>query len=227
MLLPGRFLYICPVELQLRQRGSNGDMKAGFYGTCALSLMLLCLTLGSARGGEEELDLGNLKVEYSRLLQAIQQGQSRVSYIVINTQDNRLELRRGREVLHRAICATGSGRKLEGPQWWKRKQRWVFDTPKGRFSVLRKVEDPLWTKPEWVFVEAGEEIPIFAEDVRRFQPGVLGKYALYFARDYMIHGTFYEINLGKSITHGCVRVAEEDLQYLYERVQQGWPVYIY
>ena len=43
----------------------------------------------------------------------------------------------------------------------------------------------------------------------------------------MIHGTFYEINLGKSITHWCVRVAEKDLQYLYERVQQGWPVYIY
>ena len=62
------------------------------------------------------------------------------------------------------------------------KQRWVFDTPKGRFSGLRKVEDPLWTKPEWVFVEAGEEIPIFAEDVRRFQRGVLGKYALYFGQ---------------------------------------------
>jgi len=202
-------------------------MKAVFCGICTLPLIWVCLTIGQASGSEEKLDLAGLQAEHSRLLKDIQRGQSGVTYIVINTQENQLELRRGRQILHRALCATGSGRKLEGPQWWKRKQRWVFDTPKGRFSVLRKVEDPLWTKPEWVFVEAGEEIPIFAEDVRRFQRGVLGKYALYFARDYMIHGTFYEINLGKSITHGCVRVAEKDLQYLYEHVQLGWPVYIY
>ena len=62
MLLPGRFLYFYPVELQLRQRGYSGDMKAGFYGICALSLMLSCLTLDSAwGGGEEELDLGGLE----------------------------------------------------------------------------------------------------------------------------------------------------------------------
>jgi lipoprotein-anchoring transpeptidase ErfK/SrfK len=174
---------------------------------------------------DRNLDEAGLQAEHQRLLQAVQQRQSETPYIVINTQDNLLVLRNEREIVHRAVCATGSGRKLEGPKRWK--HRWVFDTPKGRFSVLRKVEDPLWTKPEWVFVEASEEIPIFAEDLRRFQRGVLGKYALYFARDYMIHATLYGINLGKSITHGCVRVGEEDLRYFYERVQPGWPVYIY
>ena len=70
-------------------------------------------------------------------------------------------------------------------------------------------------------------MPIFAEDRRRFQRGVLGRYALYFLPDYMIHGTLYEINLGKSVTHGCVRVGDEDLSYLFERVQTGWPVYVF
>ena len=43
----------------------------------------------------------------------------------------------------------------------------------------------------------------------------------------MIHGTLFEVNLGKNITHGCVRVGSEDLQYLYEKVQVNWPVFIY
>jgi L,D-transpeptidase YbiS len=43
----------------------------------------------------------------------------------------------------------------------------------------------------------------------------------------MIHGTLYEVNLGKNITHGCVRVDQQDLSYLYENVETGWPVYVY
>ena len=170
-------------------------------------------------------DEARLRAEHRDLLRAVRGSGPTAPYIVINTQDNLLLLRTPDRILRQSACATGSGRKLEGPKRWK--HRWVFDTPTGRFSILRKVQDPLWTKPEWVFVEGGEQIPVFAEDPRRFQRGVLGRYALYFLKDFMIHGTLYEINLGKSITHGCVRVGESDLQYLHDRVQTGCPVYIY
>ena len=43
----------------------------------------------------------------------------------------------------------------------------------------------------------------------------------------MIHGTLYEINLGRNMTHGCVRVGSADLRYLYEQADVGWPVYVY
>ncbi len=145
-------------------------------------------------------------------------------YIVIDTQDNRLQLRRAGEVVHEAVCATGSGRKLEGEKKW---HQWQFYTPKGRFSIVRKEEDPLWIRPVWDFIENDEEIPVFAEDRRRFQRGVLGEYALYFAPDYMIHGTLFEVNLGKSITHGCVRLGADDLRYLYANADVGCPVFIY
>ena len=165
------------------------------------------------------------KSEHRRLLRLLAEKSPPTPYVVIDTQTNRLQLRNEVHELERdAVCATGAARKFEGP---KRKHRWQFATPKGRYAVLRKTADPMWIKPEWAFVEADEEIPIFAEDLRRFQRGVLGEYALYFAKEYMIHGTLYEINLGNSITHGCVRVGTEDLQYLYDRVQTGWPVYIY
>lgn len=182
-------------------------------------------TCGAAAKETERGEEAGILLERKRLLRSIREHSPTTPYIVINTQENLVLLKDGDRVLRSAVCSSGSGRKLKGPKRWK--HNWVFNTPKGRFAILRKVQDPLWIKPEWVFVEAGEEIPIFAEDRRRFQRGVLGRFALYFARDYMIHGALYEVNLGKSITHGCVRVGEEDLRYLYDTVEKGWPVYIY
>ena len=165
-----------------------------------------------------------LEQEHRQLVQAVESWNPPTPYIVINTQDNQLLLREGDRIVRQAVCATGSGRKLEGNKRW---HRWTFDTPKGRFAIRRKVADPVWIRPTWDFIENAEEIPVFAEDRRRFQYGVLGEYALYFLQDFMIHGTLFEVNLGKSITHGCVRLGGEDLQYFYQKVQVGWPVYIY
>lgn len=160
------------------------------------------------------------------LSQLAQRQQAATPYVVIDTRANRLRvLDRDHEVLREAVCATGAARRFEGPKAWK--HDWVFSTPVGRFPVLRKVSDPIWVRPEWDFLEAGEEIPVFAEDPRRFQRGILGRYAIYFLKDIMIHGTLYEINLGRNITHGCVRVGEDDLQYLYDTVETGWPVYVF
>ena len=189
------------------------------------ALVGFCLVVASgALPARAEVDLADLREEHGRLLQAVLQKEVETPYIVIDTHDNRLLLRDGERVLCDAACATGSGRRLEGRKRW---HRWIFHTPRGRFAVLRRSENPLWIRPVWDFIEAKEEIPIFAEDPRRFERGILGEYALYFARDFMIHGTLYEINLGKSITHGCVRVGAEDLQYLYDTVEIGWPVFIY
>mgnify|MGYP001177436244 FL=1 len=186
----------------------------------AITILTLSLAV-AADGREPALDQ---KAERQRLLASVRTQEDSGLYIVIDTQTNRLQLRRGSDVVHEAVCATGSGRTLKGKKRW---HQWRFYTPKGRFSILRKEEDPLWIRPVWDFIENGEEIPIFAEDRRRFQRGVLGEYALYFAPDYMIHGTLFEVNLGKSITHGCVRLGAEDLRYLYEQVDVSCPVYIY
>ena len=187
-------------------------------------LAITILTLSLAVAADDRAPALDQKAERQRLLAAVRTQEHSGLYIVIDTQTNRLQLRRGKDVVREAVCATGSGRILKGKKRW---HQWQFYTPKGRFSILRKEEDPLWIRPVWDFIENGEEIPIFAEDRRRFQRGVLGEYALYFASDYMIHGTLFEVNLGKSITHGCVRLGAEDLRYLYEQVDVGCPVYIY
>ena len=169
--------------------------------------------------------LEDLRRQQAILLHKLSEREPNAPYLVVDTHDNRLLLRsRGHEILRQAVCATGAARKFEGT---KARHRWNFATPMGRFSILRKERDPIWIKPEWAFLESEEAVPIFAEDRRRFQRGVLGEYALYFAKDYMIHGTLYETNLGRNITHGCVRVGARDLAYLFENVDLGTPVFIY
>ena len=93
---------------------------------------------------------------------------------------------------------------------------WVFDTPRGRFEVLSKTENPVWKKPDWAFVEEGEPIPKDPAD--RLEYGSLGEYALYFGNGYMIHGTLYERLLGRPVSHGCIRLGREPLREVYRQV---------
>ena len=44
---------------------------------------------------------------------------------------------------------------------------------------------------------------------------------------YLLHGTPYDDSIGTAATHGCVRLRADDVQWLYENVPVGTPVYIY
>ena len=144
------------------------------------------------------------------------------AYIVVDTRTNRLYLRETDRIILDAMVSTGSGEILIGP----RGQKWVFDTPRGVFRVLRKVRHPVWTKPDWAFVEEGESIPP-ARSPQRVVEGYLGEYALYIGDGYMIHGTLYTRTLGKSVTHGCIRLDDEDLEAVYSAAEVGTKVYVY
>ncbi len=143
-------------------------------------------------------------------------------YLMIDTGTNRLYLMRNRCILREAVCSTGSGRFLPD---LPRKREWTFDTPKGEFRIHRKVENPVWTKPDWAFIEDGEPIPRRQED--RVTPDELGDYAMDLGDGYLIHGTLYERSLGMSVTHGCVRLGAKDLEAIFKAVRIGTPVYIF
>ena len=157
---------------------------------------------------------------------------------------------------------------------------WRFETPRGRRTVLRKQENPVWVPPEWHYVEvaakrglklaylrtgkpvpladgtsltvrdgrvgrvgpdgvfaalpADEEIvfdgkvfvPPFGTANRRI-PGELGRFKMELGDGYMLHGTPHEDTIGQAATHGCVRLFDEDIEWLYQNVPAGTPVYIY
>jgi hypothetical protein len=57
--------------------------------------------------------------------------------------------------------------------------------------------------------------------------GELGKYRLILGEGYLLHGTPYTDSIGLATTHGCVRLRDEDIEWLYEHVPVGTKVYIY
>ena len=163
-----------------------------------------------------------LVAERERLATALRRKVPRGAWIVIDQTHNRLRLMRGDETVLEAPCSAGSGLVLKEGSGGR---VWVFDTPRGRFEVLSKLEKPVWRKPDWAFVEEGEPIPKNPGD--RLEYGSLGEYALYFGNGYMIHGTLYERLLGRPVSHGCVRLGKEPLREVFRQAPVGTPVYIY
>lgn len=69
-------------------------------------------------------------------------------------------------------------------------------------------------------------IPPFGTNQRKYR-GVLGTHRLNLGDGYAIHGTNRPETIGRSVSHGCVRMRNEDIAVLYEMVPVGTPVYIY
>jgi L,D-transpeptidase YbiS len=143
-------------------------------------------------------------------------------YVVIDTAANRLYLVRDQKVQKEVVVSCGSGDVLEERGG---SRKWIFDTPRGEFSVTSKLVNPTWIKPDWAFIEEGEKPPANFND--RVDNDSLGAYALGFGDGYFIHGTLYTRLLGRNVTHGCVRVGDKDLKSVFETVPLGTKVYIY
>ncbi|HLV25334.1 MAG TPA: L,D-transpeptidase [Gemmatimonadales bacterium] len=200
-------------------------------------------------------------------------------YIVVSIAENMLWYKQGDSVLFEAPVATGSGKVLvkEGGA-----DRWKFETPRGRLTVLDKDEDPQWIPPDWHYIEyarnrglgvvrlqrgqqielpdggavlvrgsdvvrrtkdGSEEplgtgstrevvaggnviIPPFGTTQRKY-PDVMGTHRLKLGDGYAIHGTNNPASIGQSVSHGCIRLRNDQIEKLYEMVEVGTPVYVY
>lgn len=145
------------------------------------------------------------------------------NYVVVATSDNFFSLYRDTVLVRRGMCSTGSFVLLKSRDSDK---EWVFETPRGLFRVQDKEESPVWNMPDWAFVEEGRPIPPEGSP-ERVMYGVLGDYALALGHGYLIHGTLYQRFLGLPVTHGCVRLGDDDLEAVYRAIPVGGRVYIY
>jgi lipoprotein-anchoring transpeptidase ErfK/SrfK len=98
----------------------------------------------------------------------------------------------------------------------------------GRVGVVRQFSSKFLPLPfdEHIVFDSTLFIPPFGTFNRRVS-GELGRYALDLGDGYMIHGTPDAESIGRAITHGCVRLSDADVAWLYENVPIGTPVYIY
>ncbi|MES3033345.1 MAG: L,D-transpeptidase [Gemmatimonadota bacterium] len=199
-------------------------------------------------------------------------------YIIVSLADNRLWVRDVGTDIFTTRVASGSGRTLLGSG---RNQKYKFDTPRGKLTVLSKETSPAWVPPDWHFVEQagkrklgilrmqrGQVIPVSdgvittrgSELIKRHRDGsvqtltasdgkelvagnriiippggnnarrykeVLGTHRLNLGDGYALHGTNAPTTIGRSVSHGCVRLRNEDIETLYRMIPVGTPVYIY
>jgi len=147
----------------------------------------------------------------------------RLPYLIVDTSENRIQVMKAGEQLHEGVCSTGSYVLLRSAA---QQRQWMFVTPRGMYQIRGKRVNPVWAKPDWAFIEEGLPVPPLGSP-ERFEAGVLGEYALELGDGYLIHGTLYKRMLGMPVTHGCVRLGDEDLRIVYKNLQIGSKVFIY
>jgi hypothetical protein len=92
--------------------------------------------------------------------------------------------------------------------------------PDGRRNVLQA------TDGREIVVDGKILEPPLGTTQRRYE-GVLGTHRLNMGDGYAIHGTNQPQTVGRAVSHGCVRLRNEDIAKLYALVEVGTPVYIY
>ena len=125
--------------------------------------------------------------------------------VVIRRGSNQLNLYDGPGLVRAFRVATGEAK---------------YPTPLGTFEIVIKERDPTWNPPDSDWAKDAEPIP----------PGPgnpLGTRWMGISSPAVgIHGTPDAASLGYSVSHGCIRMAIPEAEWLFERVSVGTPVYI-
>ena len=125
--------------------------------------------------------------------------------VVIRRGSNRLTLWKGATLVRNFKVATGSAE---------------YPTPVGNFEIVNMQRDPTWIPPDSDWAKDAEPIP----------PGPgnpLGTRWMGISSPAVgIHGTPDAASLGYSVSHGCIRMAIPEAEWLFEQVDLGTRVYI-
>ena len=105
--------------------------------------------------------------------------------------------------------------------------RMDWETPLGRTSIVAMARNPTWYPPQSVrdehaadgdplprIVPPGPDNPLGTRALRLGLPG------------YLIHGTNRPAGVGMRVSHGCVRMFPEDIEFLFDHIRVDTPVRI-
>ncbi|MEZ5871768.1 MAG: L,D-transpeptidase [Nitratireductor sp.] len=97
----------------------------------------------------------------------------------------------------------------------------------GEHKVSRKSEWPSWTPPEEMRAREAARGKILPVTMDGGPDNPLGARAMYLGSTlYRIHGTNQPWSIGKAVSSGCIRMRNEDVIDLYERVKIGTRVIV-
>lgn len=103
----------------------------------------------------------------------------------------------------------------------------------GRAHIAWKRKWPVWTPPDEM-IERQPELAKWSSDNGGMPPGLdnpLGSRALYIHQGnvdtlYRLHGSPEISSIGKAVSSGCVRLVNQDVIHLYDRVRSGSPILV-
>ena len=116
--------------------------------------------------------------------------------IIVDKSSRRVNFYRNCKLVRSMPCAIGKA---------------STQTPSGKYKVLEKIQNRPYYK---------DHIP--GGDPRN----PLGKYWLGIGNGYALHGTNNEGSIGGAVSHGCMRMYNSDIQWLYSQAKQGTTVLI-
>ncbi len=97
----------------------------------------------------------------------------------------------------------------------------------GTNTVSRKAEWPTWTPPEAMRAREARKGRILPVSMKGGINNPLGARAMYLGSTiYRIHGTNQPASIGKAMSSGCIRMANEDVEHLYANVTIGTKVIV-
>lgn len=97
----------------------------------------------------------------------------------------------------------------------------------GTNTVSRKAEWPTWNPPEEMRVREARKGHILPVTMKGGIDNPLGARAMYLGSTiYRIHGTNQPSSIGKAMSSGCIRMANEDVEHLYANVTIGTKVIV-
>ena len=100
-----------------------------------------------------------------------------------------------------------------------------WSTPLGLTKVVSRVAGPTWYPPASIRREHAQDGDVLPASVPPGPDNPLGKYALQLAiPGYLIHGTNKRYGPGMRVSHGCIRLYAQDIEYLFRGVPVGTPV---
>ena len=109
-----------------------------------------------------------------------------------------------------------------------------WETPVGQFEVIERVINPVWKHPATgQLVPAGPENPLGSRWIGFYRDckgrrGFNGRSALTVkgCATMGFHGTPNRRSVGQAVSHGCVRLYDEQVRELFELVSMGTPVIV-
>lgn len=105
--------------------------------------------------------------------------------------------------------------------------RRLYVNEENEIGVMDNGEPTKFANKNWhlIFGDVLYVPPIGTEN--RKINGTLGKYKLVIGDGFLLHGTPLKNSIGLAATHGCVRLRDEDIEWLYENIPVGTKVYVY